>query len=628
MAPVQFGKETEAEQVRSNTPVHGHSRVPSQITLGHYLFQRLLNSGSKSIFGVPGDFNLPLLEYLYDEDLVEQGLNWIGTCNELNGAYAADGYSRYTNKIGCVITTFGVGELSAINGVAGAFAEDVKVLHIVGVSPTKFRENELYMGHNVHHLVPGKNSQLPPNHKVYHDMVKDKISCSTAYLEDINTACDEIDRVIADIFKHSKPGYIFIPADFSDMMVSDKNLLNRTLIDLSSVVEDNSPPEIVASAGEQLLQWIYASKTPSLFADLGAERFGLANYLRQLINRTDMWNFSSLMAKSTLDEKNSNYLGVYKGNETGKELQVLIESSDLVLHFGPAPNEINTGYYSFHFGNHSKMVELQKDYIKFIESNGETRVVENAHFVSVLKYVLDNIEVEKLGFNYPVKNRSSTLQNVEFDQHITQSSLKPIVQQYYNAGDVLIAETGSFQFGVLNFKFESEMKYISQNFYLSIGMALPATLGVGCGMRDYPRSHIVDQSNVPTDYVPRLILCEGDGAAQMTIQEFASYIRYKIPMEILLWNNNGYTVERAIKGPTRSYNDIAPFKWTALLNAFGDFENKFHETKTVSKNGELINLLQEWKTCNKRSNIKLVEVMLPVMDIPEELNGMLTNGKV
>lgn len=60
----------------------------------------------------------------------------INTCNELNAAYAADGYARIKGSIhlcsnlthlgaGCLITTYGVGELSAINGVAGSYAERV-----------------------------------------------------------------------------------------------------------------------------------------------------------------------------------------------------------------------------------------------------------------------------------------------------------------------------------------------------------------------------------------------------------------------------------------------------------------------------------------------------------------------
>lgn len=56
---------------------------------------------------------------------------WVGCANELNAAYAADGYARVSG-VGALLTTFGVGELSAINGIAGSYAEYVPVLHIVG----------------------------------------------------------------------------------------------------------------------------------------------------------------------------------------------------------------------------------------------------------------------------------------------------------------------------------------------------------------------------------------------------------------------------------------------------------------------------------------------------------------
>lgn len=58
-------------------------------TLSEYLFTRLLQLGADSIFGLPGDFNLKLLDYI-----APSGLKWIGNCNELNAGYAADGYAR------------------------------------------------------------------------------------------------------------------------------------------------------------------------------------------------------------------------------------------------------------------------------------------------------------------------------------------------------------------------------------------------------------------------------------------------------------------------------------------------------------------------------------------------------
>lgn len=92
------------------------------VTLGHYLFTRLRQLGVGSVHGVPGDYFLRALDLLKPA-----GLRWIGSCNELNAGYAADGYAR-VKGVSALMTTYGVGELSALNAVAGSFAEYAPVV--------------------------------------------------------------------------------------------------------------------------------------------------------------------------------------------------------------------------------------------------------------------------------------------------------------------------------------------------------------------------------------------------------------------------------------------------------------------------------------------------------------------
>ena len=100
--------------------------MKSQVTVATYLFTRLRQLGVRSVHGVPGDFFLKALDQLQPA-----GLRWVGNCNELNAAYAADGYAR-VKGISALFTTFGVGEMSAYNAVAGSFCEHAPVVHIVG----------------------------------------------------------------------------------------------------------------------------------------------------------------------------------------------------------------------------------------------------------------------------------------------------------------------------------------------------------------------------------------------------------------------------------------------------------------------------------------------------------------
>ena len=89
---------------------------------------RLKEIGVDDIFGVPGDFAFPVQDAIVEHPAI----NWIGCCNELNAAYAADGYARMRG-VGAVSTTYGVGELSAISAVGGSYAEHLPVLHLSGM---------------------------------------------------------------------------------------------------------------------------------------------------------------------------------------------------------------------------------------------------------------------------------------------------------------------------------------------------------------------------------------------------------------------------------------------------------------------------------------------------------------
>ncbi|GMM58763.1 phenylpyruvate decarboxylase [Maudiozyma humilis] len=602
-----------------------------QIPFGEYLFQRVLDAGTNSIFGVPGDFNLPLLEYLYEPQLVKQGLRWIGNCNELNAAYAADGYSRYSNKIGCLITTYGVGELSAMNGIAGAFAEGCKVLHIVGVARSADSRCKEFSQRNLHHLVPQLHDAnfKGPNHKVYYDMVKDRVCCSAEYLEDINLACDQVDKVIRDIYKFSKPGYIFVPADFVNLTVPVTNLLNTPSITLQDCIEP-APASVVKDLTSMILEAVYNSTTPAIVGDVLTDRYGANDLLNELIKITGMWNFSTVSGKTIIDESNPTYMGLYNGEEGPTVVKNRFMECDLVLHFGVEINEVNSGHYTTQYKPGCQLIEFHPTYIRFsIPGTTKQEIFKDVHFLPILKEILQTIDATKLNKQYPPNVKAFRTAELEFHHDpnakiVTQTFIQNKFCDYINPGDVIVCETGSVQFAMRDLVFPSQVKYISQGFFLSIGMALPAALGVGIAMQDFPDAHL----NGKLSSKPRLILLEGDGAAQMTIQELTSFIRFDVPVEIVLWNNNGYTIERAILGPTRSYNDVMPWDWTKLFAAFGDFGSKSTTNTIVETPDEFTQKMTELKEGKKQTSIELLEVKLETLDYPKQLKHMVESAKV
>ena len=166
----------------------------SEITVAEYLLTRLKEVGVDHLFGVPGDFVLGFFNQVLKSDL-----KYVGTCNELNAAYAADGYARIRG-IGAFSSTYGVGELSAINGVAGAFAERVPVVVITGSPATiHFRTRPL-----LHHTLG--DYQIPL--RMY-----EKITVASTQLASGETAPAEIDRVLSACLSQQQPVYISLPSD-------------------------------------------------------------------------------------------------------------------------------------------------------------------------------------------------------------------------------------------------------------------------------------------------------------------------------------------------------------------------------------------------------------------------------
>jgi indolepyruvate decarboxylase len=163
--------------------------ISLEITVSEYLLIRLKEIGVDHLFGVPGDFAMGFFN-----QILKSEVKYIGTCNELNAAYAADGYARIRG-IGAFSSTFGVGELSAINGVTGSFAERVPVVVITG-SPALINFSTQPL---LHHTLG--DYQIPL--KMY-----EKITVASTQLVSAETAPSEIDRVLTECLIHQQPVYI------------------------------------------------------------------------------------------------------------------------------------------------------------------------------------------------------------------------------------------------------------------------------------------------------------------------------------------------------------------------------------------------------------------------------------
>ncbi|WP_080077989.1 alpha-keto acid decarboxylase family protein [Salmonella enterica] len=532
-------------------------------TVADYLLDRLAGCGIGHLFGVPGDYNLQFLDHVIDLPT----LRWVGCANELNAAYAADGYARMSGA-GALLTTFGVGELSAINGIAGSYAEYVPVLHIVGAPCSAAQQR----GELMHHTLGDGDFR-------HFYRMSQAISAASAILDEQN-ACFEIDRVLGEMFAARRPGYIMLPAD-----VAKKTAIPPTQALTLPVHEAQSGVETAFRYHAR--QCLMNSRRIALLADFLAGRFGLRPLLQRWMVETPIAHATLLMGKGLFDEQHPNFVGTYSAGASSKEVRQAIEDADRVICVGTRFVDTLTAGFTQQLPA-ERTLEIQP----YASRIGETWFnLPMAQAVSTLRELCLECAFA------PPPTRSAG-QPVRIDKgELTQESFWQTLQQYLKPGDIVLVDQGTAAFGAAALSLPDGAEVVVQPLWGSIGYSLPAAFGAQTACPDR-----------------RVILIIGDGAAQLTIQEMGSMLRDGQAPVILLLNNDGYTVERAIHGAAQRYNDIASWNWTQIPPALNAAQQA--ECWRVTQAIQLAEVLERLA---RPQRLSFIEVMLPKADLPELL---------
>lgn len=532
-------------------------------TVADYLLDRLAGCGIGHLFGVPGDYNLQFLDHVIDHPT----LRWVGCANELNAAYAADGYARMSGA-GALLTTFSVGELSAINGIAGSYAEYVPVLHIVGAPCSAAQQR----GELMHHTLGDGDFR-------HFYRMSQAISVASAILDEQN-ACFEIDRVLGEMLAARRPGYIMLPAD-----VAKKTAIPPTQALALPVHEAQSGVETAFRYHAR--QCLMNSRRIALLADFLAGRFGLRPLLQRWMAETPIAHATLLMGKGLFDEQHPNFVGTYSAGASSKEVRQAIEDADRVICVGTRFVDTLTAGFTQQLPA-ERTLEIQP----YASRIGETWFnLPMAQAVSTLRELCLECAFA------PPPTRSAG-QPVRIDKgELTQESFWQTLQQYLKPGDIILVDQGTAAFGAAALSLPDGAEVVVQPLWGSIGYSLPAAFGAQTACPDR-----------------RVILIIGDGAAQLTIQEMGSMLRDGQAPVILLLNNDGYTVERAIHGAAQRYNDIASWNWTQIPPALNAAQQA--ECWRVTQAIQLAEVLERLA---RPQRLSFIEVMLPKADLPELL---------
>ncbi len=542
--------------------------ISSEVTVAEYLLTRLKEIGVDHLFGVPGDFVLGFFN-----QVLKSNLQYVGTCNELNAAYAADGYARIRG-IGAFSSTYGVGELSALNGVAGAFAERVPVIVITGSPATaNFRTRPL-----LHHTLG--DYQIPL--RIY-----EKITAASTQLMSADMAPAEIDRVLSACLSHQQPVYISLPAD----------VVMKTCHRPSAFLFPTPAPsdqEALREAIKEAMGMLDVAQKPVVIADVELIRFKLQNTFAGFLDKTGFPYVTMMLGKTVLSEHHPQFIGLFEGDRSRDYVRKRVESADCVLQLGALMTDLNTGGFTTHL-------------------DASKTICANIHSVKIKHHHYENVSLHDfiLGLTEKLSPRDpNTLEIHRATDGCVHRHTEPFrpnaptpltikrffdrVSHFIAPDSIVIAETGVSLFSAAEMLMPDGVTFIGQTFYGSIGYTVGATLGASLAAQDR-----------------RTVLFVGDGSFQVTGQDLSTMIRNHLKPIIFLINNDGYTIERVICD--RPYNDIQPWQYHQLVDVFGGGLGL-----EVRTEGELEDALGKAVTTDA---LVFIEIHTDRLDCPESLRS-------
>lgn len=534
----------------------------SNPTVAEYAVQRLSALGIDRAFGVPGDYAFPI------DDAIEAcpSLMWIGCANELNAAYAADGYAR-RNGAAILTTTYGVGELSALNGVMGCKAHRVPVFHLVGHPSTRITRQRLVTHHTLGDGVYGNFESL---------------SAAAAFVSAVLTpdnAVEELERVIREALRQSMPAYIVIPMDYGRMPVSGTPITGEKFAAIKR--QASTQAELKAALGA-VLQRLTAARNPVVLASAMVARYGLQGKLQTFLDKSRLPFATTPNDKGVMSEGSANFLGLYAGaSSVPSSVKATIENADLVLDLGGIVLEdLNTGFWSSTLPA-DRLITMKDNWVKI----GTTLFSQVA-----LEDMLDGLTAQTPAFSGRDDAAAPALLPLTGckGDKLGSASFYPRLQRMLRKGDVFVIETGTCMLHLRGMLLPDGVGSEGQTLWGSIGWATPAALGVAMANK-----------------AGRTVLVTGDGSHQLTMNEIGVMGRYGVKPVIFVLNNGIFGVEDVLSERGHVYDDLAPVQYHMLPEAMGC---KDWISRRVATVGELEAALSEICVSDSAAYI---EVMIP-----------------
>ena len=470
-----------------------------KITGAEAVVKSLLAEGVDLIYGYPGGAIMPVYDEFYK---YEKELTHVLTRHEQGAIHAAQGFARVTDKVGVAIATSGPGATNLITGIADAQIDSTPIVCITGqvgshlLGSDAFQETDII---SISTPVTKWNYQI--------------------------TKASEIPEVMAKAFyiaKSGRPGPVLIDitkdAQFGEL---DYSYAPCKEVRSYKPVPKTDPESLVKAA-----ELINTAKKPFIVWGQGLTLGNAEQEFKDFIEKAGIPSASTLLGLSALPSDHDLHVGMV-GMHGNYAPNVLTNSCDVLIAVGMRFDDRVTGSLNT-YAKQAKVIHFEIDPAE-VDKNVKADVAVLGNVKDTLSAILPHIEkrvhsdwMQKFDELYDIEFKEVIDGQINVDKEgLTMAETMMTLNKATKGDAVIVSDVGQHQMVASRYsKFNSGKSKVTSGGLGTMGFALPAAIGAKMG--------------APEREVVAII---GDGGFQMNIQELGTILQTKVPVKIVVLNN-------------------------------------------------------------------------------------------
>lgn len=466
------------------------------------LMNALVAEGVDTIFGYPGGAIMPVYDALYD---FQDRINHILVRHEQGAGHAAQGYARMQGRAGVCLVTSGPGATNLVTAIADALIDSTPLVCVVGQVGKKLLGTDAFQEADV----MGVTMPITKwNYQI--------------------TSADEVPEVLAKAFyiaQSGRPGPVLIDITKSAQL----ELMTRPFVYEKCASIISYRPRLVPKAEqiEAAAQLINAAKRPYILAGHGVQIAKAEAELLAFTEKTGIPVATTLLGQSTIPTDHPNHVG-WLGMHGNYGPNVLTDQADVIIAIGMRFDDRVTGDAS-KYVKQAKVIHIEIDPAeidKIVKAHAP--VVGDAKEALMALLPLVNANDHTVWRNEFRKYAAIEHEKITApelccnSEKIRMAEVIDLLSRKTSGEAVLVTDVGQHQMMASRYyQFRRKNSLVTSGGMGTMGFALPAAFGAATGAPDR-----------------QVVAIIGDGCFQMTLQELGTIVQNKVPVKIIILNNN------------------------------------------------------------------------------------------